>query len=96
MVVSLLRIRCEASIYDAWMILMRNVVYASVMVLVWAFIYASCFIINNLLLALSMMFLVFVLKFSLRLIVVPRYLCSSTLSMAALLIMTDGGSGSSR
>ena len=45
-----------------------------------------------LLLALSMMFLVFVLKFSLQKIV-AGYLYSFNLSMAALLIMTDGGSG---
>ena len=40
---------------------------------VQGFIYTSCFFISNLLLALSMMFLVFVLKFSVRLIVVLRH-----------------------
>ena len=66
------------------------------MVLVLAFIYTSCLIIKSLLLALSMMFLVVALKFSLWLIAVPRYLSSSTLLIAALVIMMDGGSGSSR
>ena len=52
--------------------------------------------INSLLLALSKMLFVFVEKFSLWLMVVPKYLYSSALSIAVLLIMIGGGSGSSR
>lgn len=66
------------------------------MVLVWELTYNSCSIINVLSLALCIILLVSVLKFTSRLIDVPRCLYTSTPSIAASLILIDGGTGSSR